>query len=217
MKIENEITGHVNIHTSSKLQIELCIKDEDEQVDVFVLDLVNKEVQTHLENSTRLLIGMNQSYDAYLKLINDLGLETPKTIKRHWTPKTGEGYFHFDSSGRIFSDSINKNGYHETDIKRYENYNAFPTRELAEKGVNLSKLDRLILLWQYANDCIFEPDWLDGIQNKYYIVYDSRDKYVCYDFSLRQKSNNEHFETSEQVKAFIKVYDEEIKKIMGVI
>ena len=25
-----------------------------------------------------------------------------------------------------------------------------------------------------------------------------------------------HFETSEQVKAFIKVYDKEIKKIMGV-
>ena len=93
----------------------------------------------------------------------------------------------------------------------------FPTRELAEKSVNLSKLGRLILLWQYANDCAFEPDWLDDIQYKYYLVFDSRDKNACYDYSFRQKSNNIHFETSEQVKTFIEMYETEIKKSMGVI
>jgi hypothetical protein len=72
------------------------------------------------------------------------------------------------------------------------------------------------LLWQYANDCLFEPDWLDGIQYKYYIIYDSRDKNACYDYSLRQKSNNIHFETSEQVKTFIDMYEAEIKELMNI-
>ena len=96
------------------------------------------------------------------------------------------------------------------------NYNGFPTYDLAEKSVNLSKLGRLILLWQYANDCLFEPDWLDGIQYKYYIIYDSRDKNACYDYSFRQKSNNIHFETSEQVKTFIDMYEAEIKELMNI-
>ena len=99
--------------------------------------------------------------------------------------------------------------------KLLKSYNIFPSRELAEKAVNLSKLERMIFLWHYANDCLFEPDWLDGVQYKYYIIYDSRDKNACYDYSFRQKSNNIHFETSEQVKTFIKAYDKEIKKIMG--
>ena len=38
-----------------------------------------------------------------------------------------------------------------------------------------------------------------------------------YDYNFRQKSNNIYFETAKQVKAFIEMYDKEIKKIMGVI
>ena len=100
--------------------------------------------------------------------------------------------------------------------KLLKSYNIFPSRELAEKAVNLSKLERMILLWQYANDCLFEPDWLDGIQQKYYIIYDSRDENACYDYSLRQKSNNIYFEESEQVKAFIDMYEAEIKELMNI-
>ena len=92
----------------------------------------------------------------------------------------------------------------------------FPTRELAEKGKNLSKLGKLVLLWQYANDCIFEADWLDDIQCKYFIIYDSRDKNACYDYNFRQKSKNIYFEKREQVKAFIDMYEAEIKELMNI-
>ena len=74
----------------------------------------------------------------------------------------------------------------------------------------------MILLWQYANDCLFEPDWSDDIQQKYYIIHDSRDENACYDYSLRQKSNNIHFETAEQTKAFIEMYEAEIKELMNI-
>ena len=211
MKIENEITGHVKIHTSSRLQIELWIKDE--QVDFFMLDLEAETVEIHVEKSTRVLLGMRRVYEDYIKLIADLGLEMPEW-KKHWTPTHSQEYYTIDMFGDI-QDSRFSNCDFST--KLLKSYNIFPTRELAEKAVNLSKLGRLILLWQYANDCLFEPDWLDGIQYKYYIIYDSRDKKFHYDYSLKQQSNNIHFETSEQVKAFIEMYSEEIKKSMGVI
>ena len=211
MKIENEITGHVKIHTSSRLQIELWIKDE--QVDSFTLDLEAETVEIHVEKSTRVLLGMRQVYEDYIKLIADLGLEIPEW-KKHWIPSENET-FYFVTQYSSVNMSFDDEELHKKAML-IKNYNVFPTRELAEKAVNLSKLGRLILLWQYANGCLFEPDWLDGIQHKYYIIYDSRDKNACYDYSFRQKSNNIHFETSEQVKAFIKAYDKEIKKIMGV-
>ena len=84
MKIENEITGHVKIHTPSRLQIELWIKDE--QVDFFMLDLEAETVVIHVEKSTRVLLGMRRVYEDYIKLIADLGLEIPESYKRHWTP-----------------------------------------------------------------------------------------------------------------------------------
>ena len=71
-------------------------------------------------------------------------------------------------------------------------------------------------MWQYANDCLFEPDWLDDIQQKYYIIYDSRDKNACYYYGITAQLDTVYFETEEQTKAFIDMYSEEIKKIMGV-
>ena len=212
MKIENEITGHVKIHTSSRLQIELRIKDE--QVDFFTLDLEAETVVIHVEKSTRVLLGMRRVYEDYIKLIADLGLEMPSEWKKHWTPSENET-FYFVTQYSSVNMSFDDEELHKKAML-IKNYNAFPTRELAEKSVNLSKLGRLILLWQYANDCAFEPDWLDDIQYKYYLVFDSRDKNACYDYSFRQKSNNIHFETSEQVKAFIDMYEAEIKELMNI-
>ena len=213
MKIENEVTGHVKIHTSSRLQIELRIKDE--QVDFFTLDLEAETVEIHVEKSTGVLLGMRRVYEGYIKLIADLGLE-PESYKKHWkpTPKDGTLWCYFvNSVGEIEGNWLSNSTFNN---KLVANFNIFPNKELAEKAVNLSKLGRLILLWQYANDCIFEPDWLDDSQYKYYIKHDSRDKSACYDYSLRQKLNDIHYEKREQVKAFIEMYSEEIKKIMGV-
>ena len=211
MKIENEITGHVKIHTSSRLQIELWIKDE--QVDFFTLDLEAETVEIHVEKSTGVLLGMRGVYEGYMQLIKDLGLEIPESYKKHWTPTHSQKYYTIDMFGDI-QDSRFSNCDFTT--KLLKSYNIFPTRELAEKAVNLSKLERMILLWQYANNCLIEPDWLDGIQQKYYIIYDSRDENACYDYNFNQKSKNIYFEKREQVKAFIDMYEAEIKELMNI-
>ena len=212
MKKNIEITGHVKIHTSSRLQIELGIKDE--QVDFFTLDLEKETVVIHVEKSTRVLLGMRRVYEDYIKLIADLGLDIPESYKKHWTPSENET-FYFVTQYSSVNMSFDDEELHKKAML-IKNYNVFPTRELAEKAVNLSKLERMILLWQYANNCLFEPDWLDGIQQKYYIIYDSRDENACYDYNFNQKSKNIYFEKREQVKAFIDMYEAEIKELMNI-
>ena len=152
-----------------------------------------------------------------MKLIADLGLEIPPTYKRHWAPKTGECYFYIDSEGEVCPNYFADFGCNEVDRRRRENFNMFPTRELAEKTINISKLGRLILLWQYTNDCIFEADWKDGDTKKYFIRYDYIKEEVCHDYNVTIPSDTLYFETKEQVEAFIEMYETEIKKIMEVI
>ena len=218
MKIENEITGEIAEVIESYVGIRLHICSFEGITDFFAVDVEEKEIITRLNATTKILLNIEHTFEDYMKLIADLdlGLEIPKSYKKHWKPTLKDGtlwcYF-VNSVGEIEGNSFSNSTF---DNKLVANFNIFPNKELAEESIKSSKLGRLILLWQYANDCLFEPDWLDGIQYKYYIIYDSRDKNACYDYSFRQKSNNIHFETSEQVKTFIDMYEAEIKEIMGV-
>ena len=214
MKIENEITGHVKIHTSSKLQIELWIKDE--QVDFFTLDLEAETVEIHVEKSTGVLLGMRGVYEGYIKLIADLGLEIPEIYKKHWTPTLKDGtlwcYF-VNSVGGIDGISFSNRTF---DNELVANFNIFPNKELAEKAANLSKLERLILLWQYANDCLFEPVWNNKRSRKHYFYYSHNLERILVGDYFDFQDDILYFETEEQTKAFVDMYSEEIKKSMGV-
>ena len=218
MKIENEITGEIAEVIESYVGIRLHICSFEGITDFFAVDVEEKEIITRLNATTKILLNIEHTFEDYMKLIADLdlGLEIPESYKKHWKPTLKDGtlwcYF-VNSVGEIEGNSFSNSTF---DNKLVANFNIFPNKELAEKSIKSSKLGRLILLWQYANDCLFEPDWLDGIQQKYYIIYDSRDKNACYDYSLRQKSNNIHFETSEQVKTFIDMYEAEIKELMNI-
>ena len=80
MKKNIEITGHVIIHTSSRVKIELWIKDE--QFDFFTLDLEAEMVEIHAEKITGVLLGMGGVYEDYMKLIEELELEIPKKTEQ---------------------------------------------------------------------------------------------------------------------------------------
>lgn len=218
MKIENEITGEIAEVIESYVGIRLHICSFEGITDFFAVDVEEKEIITRLNATTKILLNIEHTFEDYMKLIADLdlGLEIPESYKKHWKPTLKDGtlwcYF-VNSVGEIEGNSFSNSTF---DNKLVANFNIFPNKELAEESIKSSKLGRLILLWQYANDCLFEPDWLDGIQQKYYIINDSRDENACYDYSLRQKSNNIHFETSEQVKTFIDMYEAEIKELMNI-
>ena len=214
MKLDWEITGEAKgVNSNNVFSVELFLNDSS--VGFLNMNLETEKVDNSLDFESSMIFDffdIAENFRGYKAFLGLLGIEVPKLSLAHWTPaKNSNVYVITDSEIELASSD-------RAEVKKAcLNYNVFPSLELAERAINLSKLDRLILLWQYANDCLFEPDWLDGVQYKYYIIYDSRDKNACYDYSFRQKSNNIHFETSEQVKAFIEIYDKEIKKIMGVI
>ena len=214
MKLDWEITGEAKgVDIYEVFSVELFLNDSS--VGFLNMNLETERVDNSLDFESSMIFDffdIAENFRGYKAFLGLLGIEVPELSLTHWTPaKNSNVYVITDSEIELASSD-------RAEIKKAcLNYNVFPSLELAERAKNLSKLDRLILLWQYANDCLFEPDWLDGIQYKYYIIYDSRDKNACYDYSFRQKSNNIYFETSEQVKAFIEIYDKEIKKIMGVI
>ena len=78
-------------------------------------------------------------------------------------------------------------------------------------------LDTRRLQNQYKNNCLFTPDWKNVNQSKNSVIYVEMYKELRVDTSYTVRNLKTYFETSEQAKAFIKVYDNEIKKIMGVI
>ena len=211
MKIENEITGEIADVTGSYVGIRLHICSFDGITDFFAVDIEEKGILTRLNATTRILLNIEHTFEDYMNLIADLGLEIPESYKKHWTPKDNDTYYFLDRLGEVVLDT-DINSFFQIGI--LENYNAFPTKELAEKAVNLSKLGRLILLWQYANDCLFTPDWRDSEQCKYYITYNYKysEMRINIDFSVRQDKT--YFETEEQAKTFIEMYETEIKKIM---
>ena len=215
MKKEIEITGTLKIDSEKEIVVDLF--SNGVKLDWFELNYKHKSINVELSNDIGkiLKVDVNDYFD-YIKLLDELGLEIPPTYKRHWTPKTGESYFYIDFEGEVCPNYIANFGYNKVDQKRYENYNAFPTMELAEKAVNLSKLGRLILLWQYANDCLFTPDWKDGDTKKYFIRHDYIKEEVCHDYNVTIPSDTLYFETEKQVKAFIDMYEAEIKELMNI-
>ena len=216
MKKNIEITGILKIDSEKEIVVDLF--SNGVKLDWFELNYKHKSINVELsDNIGKILkVDVNDYFD-YIKLLDELGLEIPKSYRRHWTPKTGEGYFYIDFEGEVCPNYIANFGYNKVDQKRYENYNMFPTRELAEKTINISKLGRLILLWQYTNDCIFEADWKDGDTKKYFIRYDYIKEEVCHGYNVTIPSDTLYFETIEQVETFIEMYETEIKKIMEVI
>ena len=215
MKKNIEITGTLKMESQKNIVVDLF--SNGGKIDWFDLDCDEESINTEISDTVGTILGVDiNDYSDYMKLIVELGLEIPKSYRRHWTPKTEQKHYYIDFEGDICSNGISSNfGYNEVDRRRCENFNMFPTRELAEKAVNLSKLDRLILLWQYANDCLFTPTWKNNSQRKYFIRYDYINEEVCYDYNVTISLDTLYFETAEQVETFIEMYSEEIKKIMG--
>ncbi len=215
MKKNIEITGTLKMESQKNIVVDLF--SNGGKIDWFNLDCDEESINTEISDTVGTILGVDiNDYSDYMKLIADLGLEIPSKWKKHWAPKTGEGYFYIDSEGEVCPNYIANFGYNEVDKKRYENFNMFPTRELAEKGKNLSKLGRLVLLWQYANDCLFEPVWNNKRSRKHYFYYSHNLERILVGDYFDFQDDILYFETEEQTKAFIDMYSEEIKKIMGV-
>ena len=213
MNINTKVTSAIH-EKGEYLTVDLFFNNP--HVDRFIINIIKKEIILEMHIDTRRALNIDNTYEDYMKLLKDLGptnLEIPEEFKKHWTPKDNDTYYFLNRLGEVVLDT-DINSFFQIGI--LENYNAFPTEELAEKSIKSSKLGRLILLWQYANDCLFEPVWNNKRSRKHYFYYSHNLERILVGDYFDFQDDILYFETAEQVEAFITAYDKEIKKIMGV-
>ena len=218
MKLDWEITGEAkgvayNNAGNAVFTVELFLNKES--IGYMNLGLDNERVGNSFSEIGEYFLkylDVAPNFSGYKAFLGLLGIEIPEFRLPHWTPAKNSNVYVISNS------EIEHVNSDRAEIKKAcLNYNVFPGLELAERAVNLSKLDRLILLWQYKNNCLFKPNWKNVDQPKHSVIYVEMYKELRADTIYTVREHKTYFETEEQVEAFIKVYDEKIKKIMGVI
>ena len=142
------------------------------EVDRCVIDFENQKVCSHFFPKIEKIFNLPEegyyaarSFKAYVALLKRFDIKLPATSsnKPHWEPEeAGVNFYWISDSGYIQEDK-----YHYDFVTINSNYNAFPTYELARKARNVSKLGRLILLWQYNNNCLYTHDVKDEKKKVY--------------------------------------------------
>ena len=214
MRLDWEITGEAKgVNSNGVFSVELFLNDSS--VGFLNMNLETERVDNSLDFESSMIFDffdIAENFRGYKAFLGLLGIEVPKLSLAHWTPaKNSNVYVITDSEIELASSD-------RAEIKKAcLNYNVFPGLALAERAKNLSKLDRLILLWQYKNNCLFTPDWKNIDQPKHSVIYVEMYSDLRVDTIYSVREHKVYFETIEQAKKFIEIYDKEIKKIMGVI
>ena len=214
MRLDWEITGEAKgVNSNGVFSVELFLNDSS--VGFLNMNLETERVDNSLDFESSMIFDffdIAENFRGYKAFLGLLGIEVPTLALAHWTPaKNSNVYIITDSEiVQYSSDRVEIE-------KACLNYNVFPSLELAERAINLSKLDRLILLWQYKNNCLFTPDFKNVDQPKHSVIYVQMYKDLRADTIYTVREHKVYFETIEQAEKFISVYDKEIKKIMGVI
>ena len=211
--INISITGYIELWGTGNSYFTVFLHSNGAVLDKFEMDVENHEIRLELNTYTLRLLGIESSTQSYLELISDLGLELPKPVYKYWKPKELEIYWSIADYGNITEKTY---CYIPQESKKIETrYNMFPTKELAERAVKLSELGRLSLLWQYANGCVYEPDW-EQDTDKWYISYDIAENQFMYEVTKYMHTDLVYFETKKQLENFSNMNGMEIIRLLGV-
>ena len=207
------ITGNIEEWGTGNSYFTVFLRSNGRVLDSFDMTTENQEILTELREDTLILLGIHNSTQRYLELISELGLELPKPWHKYWKPYNLKKYWSISDYDNI----TDKTYYYlpqeeKTVVTRY---NMFPTKELAERAVNLSELGRLMLLWQYANDCVYEPDWKQDTE-KWFLGYDIFQHRLMYEVTSTMHTDLIYFETKTQLEKFGDMNGMEILRLLGV-
>lgn len=118
------------------------------------------------------LLSDNEEQIPVSRLIRQWYIEEVKDTRhpwRYWKPESHNTTHYCVYNGYV-SDSNN------TAVSDYKYWNAFETKELAQK--ELDKRKAIVKIMEYISDTywIFEPDWSDHHQAKYSLYYNHTDE-----------------------------------------
>ena len=211
--IERVITGYIQEWGTGNSYFTVFLRSNGRVLDSFDMTTENQKIRTKLREDTLILLGIDNSTQCYLELISELGLELPKPWYKYWKPYDLQKYWSISDYDNI----TDKTYYYlpQEEKKVVTRYNMFPTKELAERAVNLSELGRLMLLWQYANDCVYEPDWKQDTE-KWFLSYDIFQHQLMYEVTATMHNDLIYFETKTQLEKFGDMNGMEILRLLGV-
>ena len=211
--INISITGYIELWGTGNSYFTVFLHSNGAVLDSFGMTTENHEIRLELTTYTLRLLGIENSTQDYLKLISDLGLELPKPVYKYWKPYNLKKYWSISDYDNI----TDKTYYYLPQEEKMvvTRYNMFPTKELAERAVNLSELARLMLLWQYANDCVYEPDWKQDTE-KWFLGYDIFQHQFMYEVTSTMHNDLIYFETKTQLEKFGDMNGMEILRLLGV-
>ena len=211
--ITRTITGNIEEWGTGNSYFTVFLRSNGRVLDSFDMTTENQEILTELREDTLILLGIHNSTQRYLELISELGLELPKPWHKYWKPYNLKKYWSISDYDNI----TDKTYYYLPQEEKMvvTRYNMFPTKELAERAVNLSELGRLMLLWQYANDCVYEPDWKQDTE-KWFLGYDIFQHQLMYEVTSTMHTDLIYFETKTQLEKFGDMNGMEILRLMGV-
>ena len=211
--ITRTITGNIEEWGTGNSYFTVFLRSNGRVLDSFDMTTENQEILTELREGTLILLGIHNSTQCYLELISELGLELPKPWHKYWKPYNLKKYWSISDYDNI----TDKTYYYipQESKKVVTRYNMFPTKELAERAVNLSELGRLMLLWQYANDCVYEPDWKQDTE-KWFLSYDIFQHQLMYEVTATMHNDLRYFETKTQLEKFGDMNGMEILRLLGV-
>ena len=211
--ITRTITGNIEEWGTGNSYFTVFLRSNGRVLDSFDMTTENQEILTELREDTLILLGIHNSTQRYLELISELGLELPKPWHKYWKPYNLKKYWSISDYDNI----TDKTYYYLPQEEKMvvTRYNMFPTKELAERAINLSELGRLMLLWQYANDCVYEPDWKQDTE-KWFLGYDIFQHQLMYEVTLTMHTDLIYFETKTQLEKFGDMNGMEILRLLGV-
>ena len=211
--IERVITGYIQEWGTGNSYFTVFLRSNGRVLDSFDMTTENQKIRTKLREETLILLGIDNSTQCYLELISELGLELPKPWHKYWKPYDLQKYWSISDYDNI----TDKTYYYLPQEEKMvvTRYNMFPTKELAERAVNLSELGRLMLLWQYANDCVYEPDWKQDTE-KWFLSYDIFQHQLMYEVTATMHNDLIYFETKTQLEKFGDMNGMEILRLLGV-
>ena len=211
--ITRTITGNIEEWGTGNSYFTVFLRSNGRVLDSFDMTTENQEILTELRKDTLILLGIHNSTQRYLELISELGLEVPKPWHKYWTPRNLATYWSIADYNNITDKTYY---YIPQESKKVETrYNMFPTKELAERAVTLSELGRLMLLWQYANNCLFIPDW-EQDTDKWYISFDISQWQFMFESTKDIHTDLVYFETKTQLEKFSDMNGVEIVRLLGV-
>lgn len=187
------------------------INENGECVDNFAIDVKEETIVKHLNIYLCKVLNFNPyKYGGYKKFLEERGFEL-SFKKSFWKPENGRPFYYYcHKTGRVLRSFDSPENVEFK--KLLKEYMLFPFGKMAYVCKDMSKIERLQILYQFENNMLFSPNWRSDTQEKYYLFRNAESLGI--DYRINYKANNVHWKGVNELKEFIDIYRDELLELL---